>query len=370
MRIVFRVDASLQIGSGHVMRCLTLADELRERGADILFICREHPGHLIGLIESKGFQVVRLPQAETEYSPAPGDAANSGLLGESWQRDAAGTIAGIGKMQPQWLIVDHYALDRSWEEALRPHVGRIMVIDDLADRPHDCNLLLDQNLYPAMETRYNSLVPESCRQLLGPQYALLRPEYAAAAKKRRLRDGQISRVLVFFGGVDPTNETEKTLRAVAGIADRNFEVDAVVGGGNPNKERIENLCAAEDGFHYHCQISNMAELMAAADLAVCAGGTATWERCFLELPAITVTNADNQVETTRAVAAAGAAMFLGCCREVSGEDIAAAIRILLKNPAQVMEMGKKSLAIMGNGQSQGSHALSDVIFGESHAEAC
>ena len=266
MNIVFRTDASLQIGTGHVMRCLTLADELRQRGAVVSFVCREHPGNLIGLIEGKGYSVKRLPQPTSEYFVTSEDVAHAAWLGVPWQQDATETLAALGKMQPEWLIVDHYALDCRWESILRPNVGRIMVIDDLADRSHDCDLLLDQNLYQNMATRYDELVPATCAKLLGPKYALLRPEFAQARNNLRQRDGRVRRILVFFGGVDPTNETEKAIHALVSIADRQFAVDVVVGGGNPHKQQIENLCAEHEGFHYHCQVDNMAELMAAGQI--------------------------------------------------------------------------------------------------------
>ncbi len=180
MKIVFRVDASLQIGSGHIMRCLTLADELVRRGADIIFVCRERLGNLINLIEAKRYQVIRLPQAQVEYIATTDDLYHAEWLGVSWEQDASDTIAVLGDEKPEWLVIDHYAIDRRWEQKLRPHVGKIMVIDDLADRPHDCDLILDQNLYQEMDKRYVNNVPESCQKLFGPKFALLRPEFAAA----------------------------------------------------------------------------------------------------------------------------------------------------------------------------------------------
>lgn len=311
MNIVFRTDASLQIGTGHVMRCLTLADELRQREAVVSFICREHPGNLIGLIEGKGYRVKQLPQPSSEFLATSEDVAHSAWLGVPWQQDATETLAALGEAQPAWLIVDHYALDRRWEQTLRPSVGKIMVIDDLADRAHDCDLLLDQNLYQDMETRYDQLVPATCAKLLGPKYALLRPEFALARKNLRQRDGQVRRILVFFGGVDPTNETAKAVHALASIADRPFAVDVVVGSGNPHKQQIENLCAEHEGFHYHCQVDNMAELMAAADLAIGAGGTATWERCAVGLAAIVISVAENQRELAEMSARNGLCFYLG-----------------------------------------------------------
>ena len=367
--VIFRTDSSTKIGSGHLMRCLTLADELKNRDISVSFVCREHTGNLIELIEQKGYPVERLHNPDKEYGTTFDEVAHASWLGVSWEQDAEDTLASLGDTEPDWLIVDHYAIDRRWEQILRRQVGKILVIDDLADRPHDCDLLLDQNLYPSMETRYDDLVPKTCQKLIGPKYALLRPEFAAARKSLRLRSGEIKRVLVFFGGVDPTNETAKALQALAGISDRQLEVDVVVGGGNLYKEQIQDLCAVHDAFHYHCQVDNMAELMAAADLAIGAGGSATWERCFLDLPSISVVIADNQLETTKAVAAAGATMFLGYCNNVSTEALATAVRHLMKNPVQVQDMGKMSLTIMGSGLSCERSTLADVIIGDSHAKA-
>lgn len=345
MRIIFRTDSSLQIGSGHVMRCLTLADELRQRGAGIVFVCREHPGNLISMIEGKGYPVVRLAQSADEFTAAADDVAHASLLGVPWKLDAVETIAALDGKQPLWLIVDHYALDHRWEQMLRPAVGKIMVIDDLADRPHECDLLLDQNLYDRMETRYDTLVSKSCHKLLGPKYALLRPEFAAARKNLHQRDGQVRRVLVFFGGVDPTNETEKTLQALTGINDRQFDVDVVVGGGNLHKEQIKKICTANDGYHYHCQVDNMAELMAAADLAIGAGGTTTWERCFLGLPSIVLVLAENQKQAAEYLATLEILILLGDAQKVSPKDIADAIGLYAKEQPLLLELSNKSCAL-------------------------
>lgn len=346
MKVVFRTDSSIQIGSGHVMRCLTLADELRRHGADVMFVCREHPGNLIGIIEGKGYQVVRLQPPEDGYAPAPEDVAHAGWLGVSWRQDAVDTIKCLGEERPHWLVVDNYALARPWEEVLRSHVGKIMVIDDLADRPHDCDLLLDQNLYEDMATRYDTLVPGNCIKLIGPRNALLRPEFLSARKNLRQREGQVRRVLVFFGGVDPTNETEKALQALASISDRSFDVDVVVGNGNPHKERIQNICDLYDSFHYHCQIDNMAELMAMADLAIGAGGTATWERCALGLPTVVITLSANQEPIAGTVASYGAVTCLGNCDDITVEQLRSALFEMLDNQLQIREMSRKAMVLL------------------------
>lgn len=344
--IVFRTDSSLLIGSGHVMRCLTLADELSRRGGEVMFICREHAGHLIGLIEGKGYTVARLLRPEGECAATPEDVAHQSWLGVSWQEDAADTIAALGGMRPQWLIVDHYALDCRWEETLRLHTGKILVIDDLADRLHECDMLLDQNLYRAIEARYDGLVPVRCQRLLGPKYALLRPEFAVARKDLRERFGEIRRVLVFFGGVDPTNETEKALQALKGMTGRQFEVDVVVGAANLNSERIQQICAANRGFHYRCQVNNVAELMAMADLAVGAGGTATWERCAMGLPSLVMSVADNQVELAETGAEHGLFLYLGKARDVSSDVIMKALELFFASPVNLRHYAASSVGLV------------------------
>ena len=360
MNICFRVDSSTLMGSGHVMRCLTLADALRQHGAEVTFVCREHPGNLINLIENKGYPVARLQPSTPEYDAAPDDVAHAAWLCASWLKDSSDTIAAMGETLPEWLIVDHYAIDYRWERKLRPYANRIMVIDDIADRPHDCDLLLDQNLYQNMETRYDNLVPSECKKMLGPTYALIRPEFVYARNKNRQRDGQVRRVLVFFGGVDPTNETEKALIALSGITVRQFEVDVVVGSGNFHKEQIKNFCEAHVEFHYHCQVDNMAELMVAADLAIGGGGATTWERCFLGLPAIVLIVAENQAQTTTTVAKRGAICCLGHCSHVSFEMIAKAIINALTSPNDLKKMGEKALLLMGDITDVSSHLLPEI----------
>lgn len=187
MRVLIRTDASVEIGSGHLMRCLTLADQLRSEDSAVAFACRDLPGGLFDLLQTHGYRYARLPSA------TPGSNAQ--------QDDAEATLEAAEKLFPDgldWLVVDHYGLDATWERMLRPHVRKLMVIDDLANRPHDCDLLLDQNYYRDLDRRYHGLVPEQCITLLGPTYVLLRPEFADARQQLRLRDGSVRRILVFL----------------------------------------------------------------------------------------------------------------------------------------------------------------------------
>jgi len=154
MDIAFRVDASAHIGAGHVMRCLNLARALRDKGASSCFFCRPHEGNLISLVEQNAFPVVALPAPATDRGPG----AYKDWVGASPEQDARDSLDALGERKPDWLVADHYGLDAQWERSMRPHVGRIMLIDDLADRLHECDLLLDQNLHAEGARRYAGLV--------------------------------------------------------------------------------------------------------------------------------------------------------------------------------------------------------------------
>jgi UDP-2,4-diacetamido-2,4,6-trideoxy-beta-L-altropyranose hydrolase len=302
MKIVFRVDASIKIGSGHVMRCLTLAGELQSYGVEVQFICRAHSGNMIELIRGKEFSVHELPAPESQESqPAPGADTESVYtlwLGTSQEQDTRETIEAFQEKRPDWLIIDHYALGQIWETQLRPYVRKIMVIDDLADRPHECDLLLDQNYFLDGDSRYNDLVPATCTKLLGPQYALLRPEFAKARKHLKTRTGKVQRVFVFFGGTDSDNLTGKAIEALSFPEFSHLDVDVVIGSHNPHRAKIERLVKTRLRTTLHVQVGNIAELMGQADLALGAGGSTTWERLCLGLPSLVVTIAENQTPFT------------------------------------------------------------------------
>lgn len=347
MDVFIRADASLAIGQGHVMRCLSLADTLREQGAKCTFISREHTGNLCDHIEARGFAVRRLSAIKTG-KVAQSQPKYASWLGASWSEDADQTLSAIDSAacRPHWLVVDHYGLDYRWESTLRPFVRRIMVIDDLADRPHDANLLLDQNLYGGMAERYAGLVPPACMQLLGPGYALLRREFVEARKNVRQRNGKVKRVFVFFGGSDVSNATGMALEVLGSAITGDVKVDVVIGDANPHRETIECLCNAMPGVRLHRQVSHMAELMAAADLALGAGGSATWERCALGLPAIVVSVADNQVAIANGVDEIGAHRHLGPFGNLSTERLAAAIADMQNTPAVLSKMSQAALALV------------------------
>lgn len=347
MNVIFRTDASVFIGTGHVMRCLTLASELQAKGAWISFICRELPGNLCVDIENKGFNVYRLPNSQAQWSDNVQNTKHAQWLGVEWYTDARQTKVVLEKESCiDWLIVDHYAIDKQWEMEIRPYVRKMMVIDDLADRSHDCDVLLDQNLYENMENRYKGLVPRDCVQLLGPRHALIRSEFIAERVQLRKRTGDVRCIFIFFGGIDPTNETAKSLEAIRLMNRSDVSIDVVVGKAHPYKGQIMQLCSTLPNTTYYCQVQNMAQLMAKADLAIGAVGTAAWERCFLGLPAITLIIASNQVEVTESLAIAGVVWNLGWNTMITPELLHAAINKLMHEPNVLKKMGEKALRLM------------------------
>jgi UDP-2,4-diacetamido-2,4,6-trideoxy-beta-L-altropyranose hydrolase len=317
VKIAIRTDASIHIGSGHVMRCLTLADALRKEGADVLFICRELHGNLFSLIESLGYSVMRLSRDSLPgpYDGAPWDGSDKKI-------DAVSTkdILKNHGTEFDWLVVDHYDIDESWEKIVRDSVGKIMVIDDLANRSHDCDLLLDQNYYHSSGIRYNGLVPSHCLLLLGPKYALLRGEFRDI-ESRPVKNGILNRILIFFGGVDLSNETLKAMEAVKGLNIEGLWVDVVVGRTNPHRAVIESRCEIWSGFHYHCQINYISELMSKADLSIGAGGSTTLERIYLGLPSIVLSVAENQEASMKDLSDDQYILYAGKNTDVDGDTL-------------------------------------------------
>jgi UDP-2,4-diacetamido-2,4,6-trideoxy-beta-L-altropyranose hydrolase len=339
VKVAIRTDASSFIGTGHVVRCKTLADALRDGGAEIRFVCREHPGNMIQALQSAGYNVLRLPVSSNSREALLDHGDYGAWLGVEQAVDAAQTVEALADFRTDWLVVDHYGLDSSWEQLVRPAAGHIFVIDDLANRPHNCELLLDQNFYADMESRYAGLLPSHTKQLLGPRFALLRPEYRKLRESLPQRSGVVRRILVFFGGVDRAQETEKALDALDEVVKTDVHVDVVVGDTNPHREAVRRRCTTLPNTTYYCQRSDMAMLMARADLAIGAAGVATWERCCLGLPSVVISVAENQELTARDLARGGHVLYLGRSREVTADAIRLTLKALLANPSWLEYLG-------------------------------
>ena len=345
--ICFRVDASIQIGSGHVERCLTLSKALNEQGIKIHFICRDHNGHMEDRIKSEGFEITMLSSAD-EYLVEPDfKHENKSSLGASWELDAHDTSKVLSKLNPIWLIVDHYAIDVSWEKAVKSSTGvKIMAIDGLANRNHDCDMLLDQTYSLDGEKRWNNLIPSYCKLLSGAQYAILRPEFIKEKRELRQRTGAIKRILISFGGVDMNNLTSKALEAILLSNCKNILVDIVIGKNHPNLADLKLRCEDLNYVNLHIQTSQIAKLMSLADLSIGAGGMMIWERCYLGLPSILVAIADNQINQAKAVHTFGAAIYLGVFQKDIKKRILKELNKLYSDPSLNISLSKKSLELI------------------------
>lgn len=356
-RVAFRTDASLQIGSGHVMRCLTLADALKARGAECHFISREHPGHLLEVIRQRGHKVTSLPAAlpstsTPNASESVQEPAHAAWLGCDWQADAQQTGAILASLQPDWLVADHYALDQHWEEAVATYYRKLLVIDDLADRTHRCDLLLDQNLGRQPQD-YANLVPATCQVLTGPHYALLRPEFAALRdySLKRRANPQLKQLLITMGGVDLPNATSQILAALQTCPlPAACRITVVMGATAP---WLAQVCELAEQMSWSTDvlvnITDMAQRMADSDLAIGAAGSTSWERCCLGLPTLMVVLADNQRDIAIGLERAGAAIALD---QHSGDQFA----VELKNA--IVRLVSNEIALVNL-----SHAASNVTNG-------
>lgn len=343
MRVVIRADASHFLGTGHVMRQLTLADGLAKAGAEIQFICRDHPGQLADVIRNRGFACHLVPRRD------------DGILGASLEIDAADTAALAREIGATWVFVDHYAADARWETSMPCPV---LAIDDLFDRPHDCAILLNQNL-GATAQDYAGLAGPDTLYLMGVDYALLRPEFAdlrPAALARRT-NANLQDILITMGGSDEPNATGWILDMLDQMPlPEDVHLTIVMGPTAPHLEDIRNqasgmACATT----VLAGTSQMEQLMVDADLAVGAAGSTSWERCALALPTVMVVLAENQRGIGLALDQAGAAVTVDM-----GADAALlnGLRPLLSDPQTRQRMAAQAAEIVdGGGTDRVLHAL-------------
>ena len=312
------------------MRCLTLANALRARGAQCRFICREHSGNLLELIRKQGFDAVALPLEKLEaHRPAnivEQPLVHATWLGSDWSTDAEQTKISLGETVADWLVVDHYALDFRWESAMRPRYRKLMVIDDLADRVHDCDLLLDQNLFKDMDHRYDAKVPTDCSLMLGPNYALLQSEYAELQPRIPPREGPVCRVLVYFGGADADNLTGRAIAVFLCLAREDVALDVVINPVSPHAASIRRMIEGRAQITLHESLPTLAPLMVQADLAIGACGATSWERCCLGLPTLVITLAENQRPIAAELDRQGLIRWLGHKNQVSEAKLAEALK--------------------------------------------
>ena len=318
---MFRVDASPSIGLGHLMRCLCLASLLK-KDAQITFVCHELPINLVNKINHLGFTLTTIGSISHEVFDE--------------QEHALACLRAM-PTDIDLLVIDHYQLGATFSKVMRQQVNRIMVIDDLANRIHDCDLLLDQNLFVNFESRYNTLVPAHCTKLLGPRYALLRNEFYQSKCTRKT-----NHLLVNFGGSDADNLTDRLVNIISELKIPNLTADIVVGLGYQASKNLKSKVSRFANMQLHVNCDYMAMLMQRASLMIGSGGSTHWERCASGLTGLVITTATNQIETTRCLSQQQCCEWIGHVDEVSDSQIAHTLYRYLSHPEKWRDMGERA----------------------------
>lgn len=318
MTFAIRVDSSTRIGTGHLVRCLTLARNLISRGEEAIFLCQRLEGDVTDLLKSAGFEVLYL-----EFDQVGKVAFEN--------RDAIESLRLIRNRSVNRVILDHYDLSLDWEELIGRQVDDLTVIDDFTHRQHHCDLLLNQNLVPPNDESYSISANGAAHALIGPKYALLQHQYALLRLIRSIEDSNVKRISVFMGGSDPDNVTELALRSLVSMEMTNIAIDVVIGSANPHRTQLLSRFGDNQSITFHSNLSSLAPLFNESDLAVGAGGTTNWERMCLGVPSIVMDIAENQREICVELARAGLIEHIGSSHTILPINIQNAIEKLFSN---------------------------------------
>ncbi|MEZ5692072.1 MAG: UDP-2,4-diacetamido-2,4,6-trideoxy-beta-L-altropyranose hydrolase [Rickettsiales bacterium] len=321
MNIIFRADSSYKISAGHVMRCLNLADYLLIKDVNVSFICRKLAGNITDNIKKKGYKIYELPADNSyELKNIKPKIQHEHWLETTWENDASQTIEAVKGLHTDWLIVDSYAIDERWESAVKTALDcKIMVIDDLTDRKHNSDILLNQNILTSPDA-YSELIPKECKVFLGYEYAMLKKEYFEK-KYRTHKNASPENLFIFFGSADNTNETVKTLNALKLVNHKFKKIMVVCGSINKNLPEIKNICE-QNNYELHIDTTRMAELISKSDIAIGAGGVNTWERCYLHVPSMVISIADNQTQASINAHEKGYIYYIGESENITTEQLA------------------------------------------------
>ena len=298
--LFIRVDSSPEIGIGHMMRCLTLAQELKNNFDKIIFLTQKDSGNFIGTIMKNEFEVIFIPTTNND----PNIIKN---------------LITAYSENKNFLLIDHYDIGSNFESSLKNIFERIFVIDDLANRKHDCDLLIDQNYYRDLNQRYEKLIQNGTITLLGPKYAIIRPEFRKINKKTIKKNSQIKKILVSFGGSDPTNECKKVLDALCSIENSKFEIIVAAGIYNHKFEQLKKLYEKYSNIKIYRHVDELSRLMVNSDLFIGAGGTTTWERFYMGLPSTVTIISDDQKESIEFLSDMGHIINLGLAKNVTSK---------------------------------------------------
>lgn len=345
------------------MRCLALADCIKNQGGRAHFVCSETTADTERRIERGGHSLSRIV---IQHSAALADAAWDRAIDDhpAQRSDAAHSLAVAADPRADWVVMDHYALDRTWSSAIRPS-ARVLVIDDLANRPHDCDILLDQTFGRSTDS-YSDLVPQGTDILVGSAFALMRPEFSVARKASLARKARIAppeRILISLGMTDPDGLSASMLDHVL-AADDTINIDVVAGSMSPGLSRLHAVAQRNARVRIHIDVTDMAELMQCADLAIGAAGSTSWERCCLGLPSLTLVLAENQRLIGSHLESAGAHRL---APDPASPAFTNALSEILQDHAGRMEMSRRaSMLVDGLGTQRVYDAMCARTKGAVH----
>ena len=358
--IIFRCDASTNIGSGHVRRCINLAKSFKKKEVRVIFVMREGEDDLISEV-NKNFEIIKLKRLSTRFDFSmksiiniPSD--NFRWLGCSQKEDSKEFIKAInnyGLNNIDWIIADNYDIDIEWETIVSKKLRllnnssrtRFLIIDDLANRKHNADIIVDHNLITKKKIEnYKKLLSENCIKLIGPDYALLGEEYKILRESISPRKN-VNRILVYFGATDPDQMTYKTFLALQNLNYEKIKIDIVLSKKDEHFNDIKVISDKEKNLYLYEKVNSMASLIARADLAFGAGGISALERGCLGLPSIVIVTANNQYEGALELYNQGNIIYLGKSYLLEVLDIQKTVEMFIKG----REIVKKPMFIDGNG---------------------
>ena len=354
-RVAIRVDASATIGTGHLKRCLSLVYALIEQGAQVRLVTRALDGVTAQVLHDAPCPVHWLPVPAPQLPAVSQHTPHAAWAGVSWEQDVQDTLAALAPERPDWLVLDHYAFDARWHDAVRDSLGcRLLVIDDTADRSIAADALLDHNWAPDHHAKYAGRLTRAPHWLAGPHHALLSPAYRSAP--RYVFQSAVRSLGIFMGGTDPGGISTRVLAAcrAAGFAGA---IEVVSTSANPHLKALRKTCATDPDTTLTLDQPDLAAFFARHDLQIGAGGGATWERCCIGAPTVAIAVAANQGAVVPGLAS------LGAVRAATENTLIAVLRELIADPTTRQALGERAARLVdGRGaQRVALHLLRDTL---------
>ena len=357
MNIIFRVDSSKIIGTGHLYRCINLANELRNNGGNIIFVSRNHKDNSNKLVVDNGFKLISLPYRD--FNVSKNDCKT--WVGASQKEDVKETLNALKNVRCDLIIIDHYGINKKWETEIKKSFRKIFVIDDLANREHNCDFLLDQNYRINSSNRYTKLVPKKCKLLLGPNFALLNEAFSQKNKVKKFNKDK--RLFIFMGGSD----RKDFIKTITNILDdrlfSNLQTDIVVGKSFYDDMNRNLSVKTNSKIYFHPPQRHLADLMSKCDFAIGAGGVTNLERMCIGIPSIVISLAENQVEICKELSSLGLINYLGDLKTISLNVLKSSIVRMLENDAYLRKLSLKSQSIV---DGYGAKRVSEIVMPSSN----